>query len=330
MNKIFLAFLMLACVTVKAQTTSDTLTGKAAQDILNKVFSNDDAFLGTARKNACDCIDKIKAGNKNKEKIAKEIKKCIDAEVTSYQMMQKLMASMKATDTGKTRNVIINTNKESQDYLKYYYDIERDLMDSCPNLKTLLNTNEKTSKHSISKKEDAIYFYTQGQNADKADNYEEAIKYYLEAVKIDPKFAFAWDNLGVNYRKMKMYNEAIEAYKKSLELDPKSLTPLQNIAVTYQYNKEFEKSVESYKNLIAILPNDPEGYYGAGQSLFYLKEWEKSLDYVCKAYNLYVKASSPYRSDAEQLIQLLYQEFKKIDKIDSFNKILKDNNIRNS
>jgi tetratricopeptide (TPR) repeat protein len=237
---------------------------------------------------------------------------------------------MKSTDTGKSRNVVINTNKESEMYLKYYYEIERDLMDSCAYLKTLLNSNEKVSKKSISKNDDAKYFYTQGQNASKINNYEEAIKYYLEAVKLDPKFAFAWDNLGVSYRKMNMYKEAIEAYKKSLEIDPKSITPLQNIAVTYQYAKEYEKSVESYKNLIALLPNDPEGYYGAGQSLYNMKEWEKSLDYVCKAYNLYVKISSPFRSDAEQLMQLLYQQFKKIDKIDTFNKILKDNNIKNN
>jgi tetratricopeptide (TPR) repeat protein len=328
MIKFLFASFMLLSFAASAQIKSDTLTGKAAKDVINQVFKDDEVFLKSASKNACNCIEKIKVGDKKKEKTAKEIKKCIEAEATSYQMVQKLMESMKSTDTGKTRNVVINTNKESEMYLKYYYEIERDLMDSCPSLKILLGSNEKELKHSISKNDDAIYFYTKGQNADKTNNYEEAIKYYLEAVKLDPKFAFAWDNLGVNYRKMNMYQEAINAYSKSLELDPKSLTPLQNIALVYQYTKEYDKSVEKYKNLIAILPNDPEGYYGAGQSLFYMKEWEKSLDYVCKAYNLYVKMGSPYRSDAEQLIQLLYNEFKKIDKLDNFGKILKENNIK--
>ena len=328
MKKIFLAYLMFVSINVLAQTKTDTLTGAAAKDLLNQIFKDDDVFLRSTRDKACECIAKIKLGKKSKDKISKEIKKCVEEEVTSYQMMQKLMSSMTSTDTGKNRSININTNKKSDDYLKYYYEIERELRDSCESLKILLGSNEKQSKFSISKNDDAIYFYTKGQNAEKENNYEDAVKYFSEAVKLDPKFAFAWDNLGVSYRKLSKYPEAIAAYKKSLEIDPKSLTPLQNLSLVYQYTKEYDKAVECYKNLIAILPNDPEGYYGAGQSLFNMSEFEKATDYICKAYNLYVKMGSPYRTDAEKLLQILYAEFKKLDKVETFNKILKDNNIK--
>jgi hypothetical protein len=39
---------------------------------------------------------------------------------------------------------------------------------------------------------------------------------------------------------------------------------------------------------------------------------------------------SPYRTDAEKMIQILYNEFKKQGKEESFNKILKENKIRNT
>jgi tetratricopeptide (TPR) repeat protein len=330
MTKILFAFLMLASTYVTAQVKSDTLTGKAAQEALNKLNIDNSVFIKTTRDQACKCIDDIKTGKKNKEKIAKEIKKCIDSEVSSYQLMQKLMGSMKATDTSKSRTITINTNKESDDYIKYYYEIERALRDSCESLKTLLTSNEKESKYSISKNEDAVAYYSIGQDAMKANNHEDAVKYFLKAVKKDSKFAFAWDNLGVSYRKLGKYTDAIDAYKKSLEIDPKNLTALQNLPLVYQYTKEYDKAVESYKELIALLPEDPEGYYGAGQALLNMKEYDKSLDYTCKAYNLYVKSGSPYRTDAEKMVQLLYNEFKRLDKVDSFYKILKDNNIKNT
>jgi hypothetical protein len=51
---------------------------------------------------------------------------------------------------------------------------------------------------------------------------------------------------------------------------------------------------------------------------------------MCKAYNLYIKMGSPYRTDAEKIMQLIYSELKKQGKEESFNKILKANNISNS
>ncbi len=329
MTKIFFACLMLINFSVTAQIKSDTLTGKAAKEVLNSL-KLDDLFLKSTRDQSCKCIDEIKLKKKSKEKIAAEIKKCIDDQVSSYQLMQKLLGAKNNSDTGKTRTISINSNKQSDDYKNYYYEIERALRDSCESLKTLLGSNEKESKHSISKNDDAVAYYSIGQDAMKAGNNEDAVKYFLKAVNKDPKFAFAWDNLGVSYRKLAKYQEAIDAYNKSLEIDPKNLTPLQNLPLEYQYTKEYDKAVESYKKLIATLPEDPEGYYGAGQALYNLKEYEKSLDYLCKAYNLYVKMGSPYRTDAEKMIQYLYAELKNQGKEDSFNKILKENNIRNS
>ena len=54
---------------------------------------------------------------------------------------------------------------------------------------------------------------------------------------------------------------------------------------------------------------------------------EKGLDKMCKAYNLYVKINSPYRVDAQAIIQEAYQLMKVKGQEELFNKILKDNNI---
>jgi tetratricopeptide (TPR) repeat protein len=330
MTKIFFAFLMIlsASVSVSAQTKRDTLMGMKIQALIDSLKMIDSTIvLISSRDAVCKCIDKIKMKKKRKEKIAGEIKECIEKEVTSYQLMQKMMEAMKGMNAGKNQTIIINTNNASDDFEKYYYEIERELRDSCESLKRLLVGNEQQSKNSISNDKDARSYYTIGQNAMKAENYEDAIKYFSKSVKIDPKFAFAWDNLGICNRKAGKYKDAIEAYNKSLELDPKGITALQNLPATYIYTEEYDKAVESYKKLMTVYPEDPEAYYGLGQVYSNIKDFEKALDYMCKAYNVYVKIGSPYRTDAEREVQSLYSLFKKDGKEDKFNKILKDNHI---
>ncbi|MBK9249210.1 MAG: tetratricopeptide repeat protein [Ignavibacteria bacterium] len=134
--------------------------------------------------------------------------------------------------------------------------------------------------------------------------------------------------MGLCYRKLGNYDKAIEVYKKSLEIDPIGMTPLQNIAMAYMYKHEYYKAIDAYKRLEAIDKSNPEVYYGLGNVYANaLHEYEKGLDYICKAYNLYIKIKSPYRTDAEKVINMIYSEMKKVGKEEEFNKILEENHI---
>ncbi|MEM9025212.1 MAG: tetratricopeptide repeat protein, partial [Bacteroidota bacterium] len=56
------------------------------------------------------------------------------------------------------------------------------------------------------------------QAADYAENrdFENAEKYYKKAIKNDPKYVEAYDNLALVYRRMGNMEQAIEYYKKSI------------------------------------------------------------------------------------------------------------------
>ena len=145
------------------------------------------------------------------------------------------------------------------------------------------------------------------------------------AVEEDPEFAFAWDNLGLTYRKLGNYDEALNAYTISLQIDPFGMMPLQNIAIVYLYKAEYDSAINTYERMAEIDENNPEIFYGLGHE--YLKEYEKSLDNICKAYNIYIEQNSPYRTDAEKLINYIYTEMEKAGKKDKFFEILKAHNI---
>jgi tetratricopeptide (TPR) repeat protein len=191
-----------------------------------------------------------------------------------------------------------------------------------------MTSSEKQRGKSYSDNPKAKDFYSKGLVEGKREHYKEAIEYFKKSLEEDSDFAFAWDNIGLNYRKLGDYDKAIESYNKSLELDPKGLMPLQNIAIAYQFKKEYQKAIDSFQKLAEIDKNNPEIYFGIGHVYAVnLNEYEKSLGYMCKAYNMYVEQKSPYRTDAEKIISYIHSEMKKEGKEAKFDEILKANNI---
>lgn len=297
---------------------------------------NPNILLKELAENGCKCVDSIRTYNKSKDEIAKEVSECIDKQSSAYQLGSKLMMidvnHTKARKEKKGANtkidISINQNKNSEEYKKYYYELEGEMMDNCKSLKEKMASNEKQAKKSFSDNAKAKIFYTKGQDYFNKEKYNEAIESFNKALQEDPDFAFAWDNLGLSYRKLENYDKAMECYEKSLELDPKGLMPLQNIAIVYQYKKEYEKAINAYKKLAEIDAKNPEVFYGIGNVYtMNLKDFENGLVYMCKAYNIYSEQKSPYRIDAEKIINYIYSEMKKQDKTDKFNQILESNHI---
>ena len=289
--------------------------------------SDSTKFLSEYSNKACKCIDSINLAKSGNDEVLNQINKCIDEQVEPFELMTRLYSSLKTPNT-KNIDVNIYVDKNSQGYKQYYYDIERWLMDSCSSIKKAVAQNNTKHENSISKNPKALEQYNLGIDQLNKENFKDAIIYLNNAIEIDSTFAFAWDNLGLSYRKDGDYDDALQAYQKSLSLDPKGRMPLENIPVVYEYKKDYDNALKAYKNIATIYPDDPETFYGIGRVYIYGKnDLENGLDNMCKAYNIYIKTNSPYRTDAEKQIRYIYAEMKKNGKEDKFNSILKANNI---
>lgn len=291
-------------------------------------------LLKELSENACECIDSIDTFNKIKDSISLEINYCIDKQVSVYQFgiqMADIEIDLDENEKKQTKkdvNIIINPDPNSKAYKEAYYELERYIVDNCAEIKSKIAVNDKLGYKSLSNNDLAIKYYNQGLDATEKEQYENAITFYKKAITVDPEFAFAYDNMGICYRKLNDYDAAIKAYEKSLKIDPNGLMPLQNLGIAYIYKKDYKKAIKAYERLGKIQPENPEVFYGIGVVYFQnLNDLEKGLDNMCKAYLIYVTQKSPYRSDAEKVIQMIYAEFKKNNNIETFNKILVKHNI---
>jgi tetratricopeptide (TPR) repeat protein len=291
-------------------------------------FSQKDKIDQSILDGSCECIKKIDF-DLPKDKKHEEIKSCIGASIMAGQM-KSLMSEMKK-DTDSLLQAKIDTTAPGKSYTLYadkdYDAIEKTLLAECSYMKTLLMAYNEKSKNSISNKAKAKAFYDEGDKYFVNEKYDLAMVEYNKAVKADPKFAFAWDNLGMCYRKLSRYKEAIECYNKSIEVDPKGQMPLLNKAMAYALMEDYKNAATSYEKLISVYPEDAEGYYGAGRSYFAMQEYEKGLDNIFQAYMIYKKTESPYIHDAESNISAFYGYMKQNNLLETFNKVAKKYNI---
>lgn len=268
-------------------------------------------YVKTISESACDCIAKINTENKDKNSA---IKNCI------------------ATSIIDNLDVKVNSNEKDISEIQLesaaYKKIETHLIENCEALKQISFSENKEFKHSTSQNVLAQLAYDDGMDSMDESNFGNAILKFKKAIEIDPKFAFAWDNLGISYRKTNQYEEAITAYKKSLEINPKGRMPLMNIAVTYNLKKEYDAAIQYYNKFISIYKDDPEGYYGLGLILYTNNNQEDGLDNLIHAYTIYTAQNSPYRADAAKKIGYMYNDLKNQDKLELFNKVATKYNLK--
>lgn len=300
--------------------------------VIGSYGQSNEQLLTEFSDNACKCIDSIRVYNKNRKAIAKEISTCIDKQVLAYQLGSQLLSLIPDSKVKKEKkadvNVTLDTSRNSQSYKNNYFEIERSLMTNCKTLKEKIAADDEQTNVSMSNNIEAMNLYSKGIDALTAQDFNKAIDYFKQSLKIDSIFSFCWDNLGLAYRKSGEYEKAINAYKTSIQIDPSGLMPRQNLAAVYEFKKEYENAVMAYGELATLDKENPEVFYGKGRLYaVFLGDYEKGLSNMCIAYRLYLEMKSSYRTDAEQMINFIYGKMKESGNEKRFNEILKENNI---
>jgi Flp pilus assembly protein TadD len=74
--------------------------------------------------------------------------------------------------------------------------------------------------------------------------WREAIYRWEQAVKIDPTYAAAYNDLAIGYEHTGEFAKAREAYEKALELDPDNLQIRQNYDLFREVNDRVDAATE--------------------------------------------------------------------------------------
>jgi tetratricopeptide (TPR) repeat protein len=92
-----------------------------------------------------------------------------------------------------------------------------------------------------------------------ADRYDDAIKWYEQALALAPSDVNVSTDLGVAYYYTNQPDKALAQFDKSLALDPKHVKTLLNVGIVRAFGKQDLKgATESWQKVIDLAPNSPE------------------------------------------------------------------------
>jgi tetratricopeptide (TPR) repeat protein len=93
-----------------------------------------------------------------------------------------------------------------------------------------------------------------------AEQYDNAIKWYAEAVKLAPKDVNLSTDLGVSYYYTNQPDKALEQFQHSLSIDPKHTKTLLNVGIVRAFGKQdLQGAAEAWQQVLDIAPDSPEG-----------------------------------------------------------------------
>jgi tetratricopeptide (TPR) repeat protein len=93
-----------------------------------------------------------------------------------------------------------------------------------------------------------------------AERFQDAIKWYEQAVRIDPKNVDASTDLGVSYYYVNQPDRALEQFGHSLSVDPKHTKTLLNMGIVRAFGKQdLQGAAEAWQQVLALAPDSPEG-----------------------------------------------------------------------
>jgi tetratricopeptide (TPR) repeat protein len=93
-----------------------------------------------------------------------------------------------------------------------------------------------------------------------AERYDEAIKWYADAIKLSPKDVNVSTDLGVSYYYSNQPDKALEQFNHSLSLDPKHGKTLLNVGIVKAFGKQdLDGAAKAWQEVIRIAPDSPEG-----------------------------------------------------------------------
>jgi tetratricopeptide (TPR) repeat protein len=117
----------------------------------------------------------------------------------------------------------------------------------------------------------AVYPYWLSRLAYRKTDLQEALSYAESAVRIDPAFMKAYNQLGLCYAGLHQTDEAIQAYKEAIRLDQQHAShwpwPSMNLGNLMFRLERLEEAEAHLRDSIRIAPSFPVAHFRLGQVL---------------------------------------------------------------
>src|SRR3990167_1601747 len=128
---------------------------------------------------------------------------------------------------------------------------------------TVLDENQVAALKSVAEREasNAAPRVQLGNLYFDAERYDDAITWYVDAVKLAPNDVNASTDLGVSSSSTHQPDKALEQFAQSLKIDPKHGKTLLNVGIVKAFGKQdLAGATEAWQEVLKLAPDSPEGH----------------------------------------------------------------------
>jgi len=118
------------------------------------------------------------------------------------------------------------------------------------------------------------------------ENIDKAIDDYRHALRVNPDYAKAYNNLGNALREKGHVNEAIDSYRAAIKINPNHVGGYINLGNILRINSRHDEALQIFRRAISINPNVSETYCNLGNLLKDIGQFESAADNYLKALQL--------------------------------------------
>lgn len=120
-------------------------------------------------------------------------------------------------------------------------------------------------------------FLLKGNEQMKDLEYREAIRYYTEALSIDPNYADALHNRGVAWSSLGDFARAGQDFQAAFFSEPERIDILLNKAINNIELKEYYSTLNDLEIVKQQVPDTPIVYFAEGLALWQLKRYDEAI-----------------------------------------------------
>ena len=119
----------------------------------------------------------------------------------------------------------------------------------------------------------AVALYDGKKDADP----KKVIKYYTQAIKLDPSYSKAYTNRGCIHSEIKQPELAIADFNQAISIDPQDVLAFSNRGAVYGSLKQTGRAIADYDKAIQLDPSYVTAYHNRGRKFFEIGQIERAI-----------------------------------------------------
>ncbi|MEG4089580.1 tetratricopeptide repeat protein [Microcoleus sp. Pol12B4] len=118
---------------------------------------------------------------------------------------------------------------------------------------------------------------TLGNSLVELRKFDRAIECYSRAIKLNPKLAIAYHNLGEMLVGQKRWDEAIVNYRQAIAINPDSFESYHSLGKTWAERGELDRAIACYNKSLELNPKYARAYVGLGNVFAQKQDFDAAI-----------------------------------------------------